>query len=111
MNNPIPQLAPAMALVELLREHPELQAASWRVDRDGLLSGTVAYDADHDMRPAMAAYAEVLGAPLSEQQFTSPQAKAECLSFTVFATWRDVKVNVWASCLVSTLAESSAVAA
>lgn len=102
--NPNPQHGAALALVQLLMEHPELAAANWRIDRDGLLSGTVAHNADADVRPAMQAYAEALGAELHEQPMT---AQAQ-VSFTVFASWRDVRVNVWASC---SAAASQAVAA
>jgi hypothetical protein len=105
--NPNPQIGPSTALVQLLTEHPELAPATWRIDRDGLLSGTVAYNAAFDVRPAMAAYAEALGAKLHEQPVTSNGE--ERLTFHVFATWRDVQVNVWASCAAA--AASSAVAA
>ncbi len=95
------QLSAATALVQLLQEHPELAVASWRVDRDGLLSGTVAYDVvGQDMRPQMQAYADVLGATLHEQPFTSSSAQAPAVSLNIYATWRDVRVNVWASFLV-----------
>ncbi|MDX3398389.1 hypothetical protein [Streptomyces sp. ME01-18h] len=103
----IPQLGPSTALVQLLSEHPELAPATWRIDRDGLLSGTVAYNADFDVRPAMAAYADVLGAVLHEQPVTH-QGETHA-TFHVFATWRDVQVNVWASCAAA--AVGSAVAA
>lgn len=103
----IPQLGPSTALVQLLSEHPELAPATWRIDRDGLLSGTVAYNAAFDVRPAMEAYADVLGAELHEQPVAVDGV--ERLTFHVFATWRDVQVNVWASCAAA--AAGSAVAA
>lgn len=106
------QISAATALVQLLSEHPELELATWRVDRDGLLSGTVAYDVEQDMRPQMQAFADVLGGQLHEQPFTSPSAEAPCMSLNIYATWRDVRVNVWASYLVaSALVGGSAVAA
>ncbi|MET9138845.1 hypothetical protein [Streptomyces parvulus] len=105
--NPISQLGPATALVQLLQEHRELAPATWRIDRDGLLSATVAFNADFDVRSAMAAYAEALGAVLHEQPVSS--AGEERMTFHVFAKWRDVQVNVWASC--SAAAAGSAVAA
>jgi hypothetical protein len=105
--NPIPQHGASLALVQLLQEHRDLAPATWRIDRDGLLSGTVAYNADFDVRPAMQAYAEALGAVLHEQPVTL--GNEERLTFHVFATWRDVQVNVWASCAAA--AASSAVAA
>ncbi|WP_108990394.1 hypothetical protein [Streptomyces coelicoflavus] len=102
----IPQLGPSTALVQLISEHPELAPATWRIDRDGLLSGTVAYNADFDVRPAMAAYADVLGAVLHE---TPVAYEGEThATFHIFAKWRDVQVNVWASCAAAAV---SAVAA
>ncbi|MFB6787631.1 hypothetical protein ACFCWT_13240 [Streptomyces olivaceus] len=101
----IPQLGPSTALVQLLQEYRDLAPATWRIDRDGVLSGTVAFNVDHDVRPAMAAYAEALGATLHEQPVTLEGE--ERLTFHVFAMWRDVQVNVWASC--SAAAAGSAV--
>ncbi len=105
--NPIPQHGASLALVQLLQEHRNLAPATWRIDRDGMLSGTVAYNADFDVRPAMAAYAEALGATLHEQPVTSQGV--EHATFHIFAKWRDVQVNVWASCAAA--AAGSAVAA
>lgn len=99
-----PQLGAAIALQQLLAEHPELQtAASWRVDRDGLLSGTVAHRAEQDMRPVMRAYAEVLGGQVHEDVVREDEDDAR-LSLSLYTMWRDVRVNVWASCLLSALA-------
>jgi hypothetical protein len=104
------QLSAAIALTQLLQEHPELAACRWSVERDGLLSGTVAVHADYDIRQRLRAYAAVLGGHVHEQPFNSPDA-GPSLSAHLYATWRDVKVNVWGTCLVSAVAEGSAVAA
>ena len=104
------QLSAAIALTQLLQEHPELDACRWSVERDGLLSGTVDVHAVYDIRETVQAYAAVLGGTVHEQPFTSPDGQ-QSLSAQLYATWRDVKVNVWGTCLVSAVAEGTAVAA
>ncbi|MEU6597927.1 hypothetical protein [Streptomyces flaveolus] len=104
------QLSAAIALTQLLQEHPELLAARWSVERDGLLSGTVDLHAEYDMREPLQAYADVLGGTVHVHSFTSPDA-GPSLSVSLYATWRDVKVNVYGTCLVSAVAEGAAVAA
>ena len=102
------QRTASLALTQLLVEHPDLPAASWRVDRDGLLSGTVAIHADGtELASAMRAYAEVLGGSVHEQHFTSPQ-HGRSVSVSLYTRWRDVQVNVWGTC---TADAGSAVAA
>lgn len=104
------QLSATLALTQLLMENPGLPVARWRVDPDGLLSGTIGVHAETDMRDSVRAYAEVLGGSVSEGWFTSKEAGAS-VSVSLYATWRDVKISVWGTCLVSALAEGSAVAA
>lgn len=95
------QRSAALALTQLLVEHPELPVTAWRVDRDGLLSGTVAIHADSDdLHAAMYAYASVLGGTVHEQRFTSPE-HGPSVSVSLYATWRDVHVNVWGTCAVT----------
>jgi hypothetical protein len=74
-----PQLGPAMALVALRTEHPELPPARWTLGPDGYLSGTV--------RTAVAfhAHVAVLGA-----DYLLPTEFGEQL----FTTWHDVKVSL-----------------
>ncbi|MFH8336900.1 hypothetical protein [Streptomyces sp. AM6-12] len=104
------QLSAAIALSQLLVEHPDLAAARWSVERDGLLSGTVEVHAEYDMRETVRAYALVLGGNVQETYFTSPDGRRS-VSVSLSATWRDVHVNVWGTCLVSALSAGSAVAA
>ncbi|WP_435279271.1 hypothetical protein [Streptomyces sp. 1222.5] len=103
------QLSAAIALCQLLQEHPELASARWSVERDGLLSGTVDLHAGYDIRDVLQAYADVLGGTVHANQFNSPGA-GPSLSVSLYATWRDVKVNVYGTCLISAVA-GSAVAA
>ncbi|MFB6955536.1 hypothetical protein ACFCYB_00515 [Streptomyces sp. NPDC056309] len=105
------QISAALALTQLLTEYPELPHARWAVERDGLLSGTIAIHADMtDLHEGMRAYAAVLGGSVHEQHFQSPDG-GPSLSVSLYATWRDVRVNVWGTCLVSAVSEGSAVAA
>jgi hypothetical protein len=96
-------LSAAIALSQLLQEHPELPPARWAVERDGLLSGTVDVHADYDIREALAQYAEVLGGTVFAHEFNSPDG-GPSLSAQLYATWRDVRVNVWGTCLISAVA-------
>ncbi|MFE6408209.1 hypothetical protein ACFVOR_14885 [Streptomyces sp. NPDC057837] len=101
----------ALALTQLLTEHSELAPANWQISRDGGLTGTVAVHADSDeLHTAMRAYAAVLGGTVHEQHFHSREA-GPSLSVSLHATWRDVQVDVWGSCVVPAGAEHSAVAA
>ena len=105
------QSSAALALAQLLTEHPELAPANWQLHRDGVLSGTVAVHADSgELHAAMEAYAAVLGGTVHEQHFQSREA-GPSQSVSLHATWRDVQVAVWGSCVVSARAEQSAVAA
>ncbi len=104
------QLGAALALTQLLNEYPALPVARWRIASDGVLSGTVAADAEYDVRPMLRTFAEVLGGTLHETLFTSPNA-GPSLSVDLYATWRDVEVTVWGSCVISAVAEGAAVAA
>lgn len=106
---PSPQLGAALALAELLKEHPELQAAAWRIERDGLLSGTVAYHSEQDLRPVMRAYADVLGGQVHEDE-VHPDRDEPQLALTLYTRWRDVRINLWASCLLSALTDSEVAA-
>jgi hypothetical protein len=74
-----PQLGPAMALVALRTEHPELPPARWALAPDGHLSGNVRNE------QAFLAYVEVLGA---EHLLDVAWGKQ------LFTTWHDVKVSL-----------------
>lgn len=85
-----PQLGAALALVELLREHPELELASWSVDPvRGSLHGFV----QEESRDAVAAYAEVLGGEV-EQGLSYAFEGHTVTPFRLSVVWRDVPVSV-----------------
>lgn len=103
-NNPIPQLAPAMALAQLLQEHPELPAVDWQVSSTGFFSGT--FTSDEDARPVAEAYAAVLGGePLSYTYSRSGDVRQ---AFQLQTVWRDVRFDVWLSGSVSVAAQVAA---
>ncbi|WP_329424057.1 hypothetical protein [Streptomyces sp. NBC_01268] len=84
------QLGAAMALVELLKEHPELAAAGWSLDAvTGSLNGFV----HEESVTALEAYAEVLGAEVTpglsyvfDGRTVSP--------YRLSTVWRDVPVSM-----------------
>jgi hypothetical protein len=105
------QSSAALALTQLLTEHPELAPANWQIARDGGLVGTVAVHADSDeLHAAIRAYAEVLGGTVHEHHFQSREA-GPSQSVSLLATWRDAEVSVWGTCVVPAGAQQSAVAA
>jgi hypothetical protein len=74
-----PQLGPAMALVALRTEHPELPPTRWTLAPDGHLSGTIRDE------QAFLAYVEVLGV-----DFLLPMVWGQQL----FTTWHDVRMSL-----------------
>ncbi|MGW3192156.1 hypothetical protein ACWDBT_30430 [Streptomyces ardesiacus] len=111
--NPISQHGAAVALVQLLEEHPTLPALSWRISNHKHLASTLSGSATHveDPRPVVAAWAEALGVEVTEKPFLY-EDDAEYVEFAVTRVWRDVPVQIYASCPVSLLvAENAQVAA
>ncbi|MBA4865978.1 hypothetical protein H1V43_32465 [Streptomyces sp. PSKA54] len=96
-HNPNPQLGPAMALVALLKEHPELPRVDWSVSTSGFLSGT--HVADYDARPLMDAYAAVIGGTPIESTYS--RGGDERHTFHLMTDWRDVHFDLWVSCPAS----------
>lgn len=91
--NPIrsPQHGPAVALVELLTEHPELPALDWSLRPNGNLTGYL-YDLpnlDAVVRDFMA----VLGGTTLPSEHTTDMG-ARWFAVQIFATWRDVEVHI-----------------
>lgn len=82
-----PQLGPALALVALRREHPELPPVSWTIPESGHLTAYL-YDL-----AAWDAHREVLGGrverPLRYEQRGEPR-----VSQHLYATWRDIEVTL-----------------
>ncbi|MEU5624223.1 hypothetical protein [Streptomyces tendae] len=100
----IPQLGPATALVQLLSEHPELQAAGWSIDS---VNATLHGHLHEGGMAALAAYANVLGGSIRaghEYTFQGQRLRSHQLR----SVWRDVPVEV---ALALPVAESAQVAA
>ncbi|WP_326768586.1 hypothetical protein OG978_32345 [Streptomyces sp. NBC_01591] len=98
-NKPSPQLGAATALVQLLSENPHLPMLDWTLPEGGApLMGAIV-DAGVDMRPVVAAYAEVLGGTIRELEFIG--SAGLMYSASLYVTWRDVRIQVKAICSVS----------
>lgn len=96
---PIPQLGAATALVQLLSENSHLPLVDWSLpDNGGPLTGIVINDRV-DMRPIIAAYAEVLGGEVSEFEFDGTAGRM--YSASLFVLWRDVRIQVKGICSAS----------
>jgi hypothetical protein len=93
-----------MALVELLREHPELPPVSWSIGESGTLVATLAADASGET--VAAAYAEVIGGVVRTTDFERNGDHRMCDS--VRAVWRDVTVDVWVSYPAAQVAQVAA---
>jgi hypothetical protein len=104
-SNGTPQLAPAMALVELLQAHPELPAVSWDIQEGGkpVLHGHI-HRGDMD---ALRAYAEVLGGgirPVQDFVLAGRPVRSHYLT----TVWRDVPVELVVVVPLPTLAGAGA---
>jgi hypothetical protein len=87
------QRGPAVALAQLLSEHPELPAIRWELAADGHLSGLSMY-MEADVRPVAAAYAVVLGGVPDTRWHEDTEL---CTSW-LYTTWRDVPVSITLGC-------------
>lgn len=98
-SHPIEQVGPALALAQLLTEHPELHKLRWSLSPDGHLSGSHMTMAE-DPRPAMAAYTAALGGTAMEFW---PMDASEHQMFSIYlpVTWRDVELSLWMGCPVA----------
>jgi hypothetical protein len=93
---PSPQHAPAVALLELITEHPELRA-SWRLASDGFLMGDIRVT--HDGRAVMDRFVAVLGGTPAESEYAAPNDSHDRMwSSWLYTTWRDVKLSVTVMC-------------
>jgi hypothetical protein len=85
------QLSAAIALVQLLTEHPELHAAEWSLGsvqpslRGFLYRGDMA---------TLAAYADVVGGAVDADASTYEFQGSELRRHTLKTTWRDVPVEL-----------------
>lgn len=109
--NPNPQLGPAMALVQLLSEHPELPRLDWRIAPVGFYGGALQGDCSirEDARPVVEAWLQVLGGSVTETTFTHHDEPMRAFGMTAY--WQDVRVELDVRCPVSALAETVQVAA
>lgn len=93
---PSPQHAPAVALLELVTEHPDLRVA-WTLGGDGLLMGNLRVEADG--RAVMDRIVAVLGGTPSESLYAAPQDPSDLMwSSWLWTTWRDVRLSVTVMC-------------
>ncbi|WP_263165460.1 hypothetical protein [Streptomyces sp. SCSIO ZS0520] len=91
MSRKVPQLAPAMALAQLLQEHPELPPVHWSVSSHGLLEGYVESD---DPMAGLAEYAALFGAEIVPAVRAFEHDGETLRSFEASTRWRDVPVRV-----------------
>lgn len=91
--NPIrsPQHGPAVALVELLAEHPELPALDWSLRPNGNLTGYL-YDLPN-LNAAVGAFRAVLGGSTLESEHAT-ELGTRWFAVQLFTTWRDVEVHI-----------------
>lgn len=99
-----PQLGAALALTELLKEHPELAAADWSISSltcslHGFLSDEPA--------TALEAYAEVLGAKVTEGVPYVFDGRT-VYPFRLSTVWRDINVSMAVSVPLASLVERAA---
>jgi hypothetical protein len=109
VSTPNPQAGPALALAQLLTEHPELPRLNWSITKDGHLSGSSFRD-DEDVRPVIAAHQHVMGGRVGELRYVPKDTGAEAYTSYLMATWRDVRFHLSVGCPVSALVEPEAVA-
>lgn len=106
--NPIRQHGAAVALVQLLEEHPTLPALSWRISAHEYLADSLqgSHTRAEDPRPIAEAITSALGTEVIETEFVfEDEPNLECSVETV---WRDVRVRIVMSCPVALLAAESA---
>jgi hypothetical protein len=108
--NPISQHGAAVALVQLLTEHPTLLPLDWHISRHGFFAGALQGDAllQEDARPVVAAWHAVLGGTVQENDVVFNREARR--AFHLKARWRDVLVELHVSCPVSALVESAVAA-
>lgn len=88
-----PQLAPMVALSELLREFPELPPMDWSVSPSGYLHGS--WSSDESARPLIDAFAEVLGGVPSDYSYSRNGDHRQ--GFALRTVWRDVEFDLFVS--------------
>ncbi|PYC83426.1 hypothetical protein C7C46_08805 [Streptomyces tateyamensis] len=95
-----PQSGPAIALAQLITEHPQLPMLNWTLHRKGNLRGalhrvTPAAAMEPTARDVLAAWAETLNAsPTPPMTFWSSGDDQTLVAQHVLTTWRDVVVEI-----------------
>ncbi|MEU1373044.1 hypothetical protein ABZ442_05185 [Streptomyces triculaminicus] len=89
---PNPQLAPAMALVQLLTDHPDLTVVRWSVD-PGTLRGYVCGPLDGNWK-ALHACADLFGATARPRKGTYEALGIRLRTYEITTIWRDVPVEI-----------------
>lgn len=85
-----PQLGAALALTQLLKEHPELSTAGWSIDA---LTGSLSGFLYEESSQALEAYAEVLGGEV-RQGLPYVFEERTVYPYRLSVVWRDVRVSV-----------------
>lgn len=94
------QIAPAVALVQLLQEHPELPPLTWTIQRGG--SAELRGDAYAEQHPfeVLRAWADVLGGEIAPDRTDFECGGLVRRMHRLSAVWRDVRVVVSAAATV-----------
>uniref|UniRef100_UPI00114D3AC0 hypothetical protein n=1 Tax=Streptomyces sp. EN16 TaxID=212773 RepID=UPI00114D3AC0 len=101
------QLTAAIALTQLLTDHPGLTLLNWRVPRDGMYAGVLQGDLmmDVDAREVVAAWHEALGGTVCEHthSFRDEERRAFHLESSATrsgerSTWSRGGVTSWWTC-------------
>lgn len=90
-HEPNPQTAPALALVQLLTEHPGLPTANWTIDA---ISGGLHGHLHVESFGALNAFVRLMGGSVRAGNKTHPAGDHEVRHHWLTATWRDVEVTV-----------------
>ena len=91
MTKAISQVGAATALVQLLKEHPDLPEASWSI---GTILPVLHGHVHEGGMASLAAYAEVLGGSVRAGENTYMLCGQEMRGHTLHTVWRDVRVVV-----------------
>lgn len=91
MNQPNPQLGSAIALTQLLTEHPELPAATWWIND---VTGTLAGHLHDESFTPVRAWMAVLGGTIDGAKRNRIVGDHEVRTHWLRAVWRDVPVQI-----------------
>jgi hypothetical protein len=89
--NPIPQHGAAVALVQLLEDHPELPPAGWSI---GSVYSELHGHVHGGGMAELSAYAEVLGGSVRADEVTYELQGQRVRAHRLDSVWRDVPVQI-----------------